>query len=159
MNYFDFNYQNEDYVPFSRRQILPGDRLITTCVWDTSSDTSTVRGGVSSNNEMCIQFLEYYPVMPLFNCGQIGETLNFPNVFECLKMYPDGTSDGEGDSGFLQVSATDFPAYRPLNSTFGKCSAVVQLEQYSNQGLSAAAVPSFWIGIAVATASIYIVGI
>jgi hypothetical protein len=50
MNYFDFNYQNQDYVPFSRRKILPGDRLLTTCVWDTSSDNTTVLGGGKENS-------------------------------------------------------------------------------------------------------------
>lgn len=54
MQHFSFKFQNTNYVPASYGKLYPGDRLITTCVWDSSADTVAVSGGLSSNNEMVI---------------------------------------------------------------------------------------------------------
>jgi len=55
---WDFNNQQLIYVD---RVIKAGDSLITTCIWDTSKDTSVVLGGEDTTREMCYTFLFYYP--------------------------------------------------------------------------------------------------
>jgi len=65
MNY-DFNSQK--FVPISN-VILPGDELITHCVWDSSKKNVTTVGGEATQNEMCVNALMYYPAIPaLFTC-------------------------------------------------------------------------------------------
>ncbi|CAI5527453.1 unnamed protein product, partial [Closterium sp. Naga37s-1] len=43
-------------------EVFPGDELRTTCVWDSSARSAVTRGGPSSDDEMCINYLVYYPV-------------------------------------------------------------------------------------------------
>ncbi|TPX32821.1 hypothetical protein SmJEL517_g04110 [Synchytrium microbalum] len=55
--WFDFNYQNSNFLGPSNT-IMPGDRLVTYCSWDTSNDNVTVQGGAASTQEMCFNFME-----------------------------------------------------------------------------------------------------
>ncbi|KAJ3213478.1 hypothetical protein HK099_007369, partial [Clydaea vesicula] len=73
--YYDFNFQISQNAPLSQEKLMPGDTLITRCTYDTSKDTKPVRGGFTSDNEMCINFIEYYPVAPLFHCT---DTIDIP---------------------------------------------------------------------------------
>ncbi|KAK9824478.1 hypothetical protein WJX72_010665 [[Myrmecia] bisecta] len=41
--------------------VLPGDMITTTCIYDSTNQTEVIRGGLGSNDEMCIHFLFYYP--------------------------------------------------------------------------------------------------
>ena len=68
-DYYDFEKQSLSlHVPF--RKLLPGDRLILSCVFDSSSKTTTTRGGWQSSDEMCGAYLAYYPRMTgLIHCS------------------------------------------------------------------------------------------
>ncbi|GIL73428.1 hypothetical protein Vretifemale_3547 [Volvox reticuliferus] len=61
---FDFNYQGAVYIDASRNVLMPGDELITTCTWDSRSRTNITRFGETTDDEMCFNFLLYYPRMP-----------------------------------------------------------------------------------------------
>jgi Copper type II ascorbate-dependent monooxygenase, C-terminal domain len=63
-------------LPPGGRQILPGDRLITTCGYDTSADSTTVTGGHATDNEMCFNFVEYYPEAPALSYCSSGPAYN-----------------------------------------------------------------------------------
>ncbi|KAI9197235.1 PHM/PNGase F domain-containing protein [Polychytrium aggregatum] len=68
-DYFDFNFQNfQDIAP---RQILPGDTLITTCVYNSQNTNGYISGGFGTNNEMCYNFAEYYPLQPIGECSSV----------------------------------------------------------------------------------------
>jgi hypothetical protein len=118
MNYFDFNYQNVDYVPPQQQKLLPGDRLITTCVWDSSQDTTTIKGGISSEEEMCINFVEYYPAIPLFSCTQLSTS-----AFSCVKQYSNGQADSVGSlASVTAAKAGDLDSFKALNNSLvNKC--------------------------------------
>jgi len=64
-NHYDFNYQTMRKFEF---HMLPGDHLITECVYDTTGTEAYTRGGLSVNNEMCMAFLHYYPATALAHC-------------------------------------------------------------------------------------------
>merc|ERR1712110_567688 len=50
---WDFNIQ--EFKPIKPTvNIQGGDTIITTCVWDTSSSSTPVRGGDASEDEMCL---------------------------------------------------------------------------------------------------------
>ncbi|GJP76899.1 hypothetical protein CLOP_g7345 [Closterium sp. NIES-67] len=60
LDYYDFaSQQTMPIMP--EYEVFPGDELRTTCVWDSSARTTVTRGGPSSDDEMCINYLVYYP--------------------------------------------------------------------------------------------------
>ena len=43
--YFDFNFQTPSYVSITQQKIMPGDRIIVNCTYDTTQDLVPVPGG------------------------------------------------------------------------------------------------------------------
>jgi len=63
----------DDHYDFTRQQsyrikntLIPGDRLIVHCVWDSTSRTTNTTGGESSSEEMCVVGFQYYPLQESF---------------------------------------------------------------------------------------------
>jgi hypothetical protein len=65
---FDFNSQK--FLP-ADIVIAPGDRIETRCTYDSTNRTSTTNGGIASDEEMCINFLMYYPWVEAETCGSL----------------------------------------------------------------------------------------
>jgi len=58
--FYDFNFQQMKLLtPFVI--IKKGDELVTTCVYNTSQETAVVVGGEATTEEMCYNFIAYYP--------------------------------------------------------------------------------------------------
>ena len=57
---FNFDQQTIDMLP-ERIEMQPGDRIETTCNYNTMDAPGPVSGGESTGDEMCINFLLYYP--------------------------------------------------------------------------------------------------
>jgi len=58
--YYDFNFQQMALLtPFVT--IQKGDELVTYCVYNTTQETSVVVGGEATTQEMCFNFIAYYP--------------------------------------------------------------------------------------------------
>ena len=52
--------------------LMPGDEIRTHCVYDNSGNDNPVMGGPQTQDEMCINFVLYYPKSDLFDeCGQL----------------------------------------------------------------------------------------
>jgi hypothetical protein len=57
---WDFNRQ--DQVRLEREvEIRQGDRFFTKCVYNSLGRVNETRGGLPSSEEMCFNFLSYYP--------------------------------------------------------------------------------------------------
>ncbi|CAI5491469.1 unnamed protein product [Closterium sp. Naga37s-1] len=54
-------------------QLLPGDELKTTCVWDSSSRSQVTPGGPATSDEMCVGYLIYYPARPAQVLGSCSD--------------------------------------------------------------------------------------
>ncbi|KAK3791493.1 hypothetical protein RRG08_055517 [Elysia crispata] len=54
--------------------VMPGDALITTCDYDTRGRTSATVGGFSISDEMCVNYIHYYPKTDLEVCKSSVET-------------------------------------------------------------------------------------
>ncbi|MBC8067094.1 MAG: hypothetical protein IAG13_02075 [Deltaproteobacteria bacterium] len=63
---FSFNTQQFQDADFT---IEPGDRLQTHCTYDSSALDTPTQGGEDSNEEMCLNFMMYYPWVPSESCG------------------------------------------------------------------------------------------
>ena len=68
----DFEYGYQFSKSLNSVKLLPGDKLITTCVYDTSNDTQPVPGGLPSEDEMCFAWVDYYPADNVLACTQIN---------------------------------------------------------------------------------------
>ncbi len=67
---YRFDYQT--FKPVEDVVLHPGDRVDTHCVFDNTEGTSDVSGGPETQNEMCINFLLYYPKVDTFDeCGNL----------------------------------------------------------------------------------------
>jgi hypothetical protein len=69
-----YDWQSQSTVRLDDFEILPGDELRTTCIYDASKTTAAVPGGTGTGDEMCIDFLMVYPAVPYWGCG-----LDVPN--------------------------------------------------------------------------------
>ncbi|XP_027032512.1 DBH-like monooxygenase protein 1 homolog isoform X1 [Tachysurus fulvidraco] len=69
---FDFNFQ--EFQPLNpERQLLPGDSLITECIYNTKPRKNMTWGGLSTRDEMCLSYLLYYPRINLTRCESLPE--------------------------------------------------------------------------------------
>ncbi|XP_031554202.1 DBH-like monooxygenase protein 1 isoform X2 [Actinia tenebrosa] len=60
---YDFNFQD---IQFLRNEVhlKPGDEIIHNCVYNTMDRTKLTFGGDSTRDEMCLNFVFYYPFLP-----------------------------------------------------------------------------------------------
>jgi len=59
-NFWDNNFQK---LVETHTILKPGDRLNTHCIWDMSRTEEDITFGLGGENEMCIEFLWYYPAL------------------------------------------------------------------------------------------------
>jgi len=58
----NYRFDHQKYIYFKNPiKITPKDKLLTYCTYDTSNSTDEVLGGDSSSEEMCFNFMSYYP--------------------------------------------------------------------------------------------------
>jgi len=69
----------DDHYDFQRQQsysvdtaIVPGDRLIIHCIWNSIGRAANTTGGESSSQEMCVVIFQYYPINSLMYCSDGG---------------------------------------------------------------------------------------
>jgi dopamine beta-monooxygenase len=66
-NHFDQMFQEIRLLP-KPIQVRPGDALLTQCIYETMDRNSTTFGGYSIRDEMCVNYLHYYPLSDLEVC-------------------------------------------------------------------------------------------
>ncbi|KAK7085007.1 DBH-like monooxygenase protein 1 [Halocaridina rubra] len=64
---YDFNYQQARILS-EDMEILPGDSLMVTCGYNSTKRKTPTFGGFSTEDEMCLAFLTYYPRIDLSGC-------------------------------------------------------------------------------------------
>ena len=77
---FEFDNQ-QSYVIDPPIKVLPGDALITTCYYDTSDTNSTISGGEDPSDEMCDNYLTYFPTQ---------QTISEPTLFTACSSFEMG---------------------------------------------------------------------
>ena len=68
-----YYFDNQTFKPIPPDTLLmPGDEVRTHCVYDNSGNNNPVTGGPLTQDEMCINFVLYYPKSDAFDeCGQL----------------------------------------------------------------------------------------
>ena len=80
-----YEFDNQQSYFFAEPiKVLPGDALVTTCTYDTTSVTpGPVLGGEETTNEMCDNYLSYYPY--------VGTTAQ-PTLFTACSSFNQGVN-------------------------------------------------------------------
>lgn len=77
-------------------RVLPGDALVTTCYYDTQGYKNATLGGFSIQDEMCVNYIHYYPATDLELCkssvseGTLNEYFDFMRSSERQRVTPGG---------------------------------------------------------------------
>lgn len=64
---------------------LQGDALVTTCFYDTRGYTNTTLGGFSIRDEMCVNYIHYYPATKLEVCKSSVSEKTLHDYFKYMK--------------------------------------------------------------------------
>eukprot|EP00004_Rigifila_ramosa_P007335 TRINITY_DN182_c0_g1_i3.p1 TRINITY_DN182_c0_g1~~TRINITY_DN182_c0_g1_i3.p1 ORF type:complete len:568 (-),score=136.72 TRINITY_DN182_c0_g1_i3:17-1675(-) len=114
--YYDFAFQ---HGVARNVTLLPGDRMIMHCVYDTTERTTTTVGGEGTDNEMCFGFLTYYPANPdlATYCGDIRPQFDIgvcvPEDVDLFSTVVNRSSTEALAAGYITI-LHDEPAYKPL---------------------------------------------
>jgi hypothetical protein len=113
-----FAFANQHGVPLDVT-LKRGDRINTHCVWDSSKRTQPTRISIASTDEMCLEFLAYYPAMPNYPLCSFMRTSTASNTTVCGRSLldvpnpsipdpPGGVARlfGTSDLSYCQSSAT-----------------------------------------------------
>jgi len=65
-----YSFDSQRFLP-TDFDLQPGDRIETHCVYDSTDRTDVTMGGPASNQEMCLDFMMYYPWIPSETCGAV----------------------------------------------------------------------------------------
>ena len=66
--------------------VFPGDALINVCRYDTRKRTKMTLGGFAITDEMCVNYLHYYPKTNLEVCKSSIDTEYLRRYFERMKL-------------------------------------------------------------------------
>jgi hypothetical protein len=68
-------------------EILAGDALVNTCIYETNDRKSMTFGGYSIRDEMCVNYMHYYPAVSLELCkSSIGDSM-LSTFFEKMRYF------------------------------------------------------------------------
>jgi dopamine beta-monooxygenase len=144
-DFYDFHKQSLSYI-FPEKTLLPGDRIIASCVFDSSDKSEVTRGGWTSVDEMCVGFLGYYPRMktisycniaydspewaycgPSSYSGRMNTSHEWDEQYRVPVTYGPGGGNGVTDRDYLPLepgthlrgtSVCELKAYEQINDPF-----------------------------------------
>lgn len=67
--------------------VFPGDALIQVCRYDTNQRSQITLGGFAITDEMCVNYIHYYPKTNLEVCKSSIDTNHLMDYFEKMKLY------------------------------------------------------------------------
>jgi dopamine beta-monooxygenase len=110
--------------------IIPGDALVTTCQDTTADKKQVTLGGFSISDEMCINYIHYYPRVDLEVCKSSISTSALYRFFKFLEEYQEErTSQSAGISdNFHAISWTPMNV-RLLNTLYKTAPLSMQCNQ------------------------------
>ncbi|TKR81483.1 hypothetical protein L596_015346 [Steinernema carpocapsae] len=82
-NHYSPHWQHIQHFDKQKR-ILPGDTLMTTCVYETRKKNVFTLGGYGIEDEMCVNYLHYYPAMQVEVCKSAVDNGTLHNFFRFM---------------------------------------------------------------------------
>ncbi|EFO98250.1 CRE-TBH-1 protein [Caenorhabditis remanei] len=91
-------------------RVMPGDTLVTTCVYDTRRRSKVTFGGYGITDEMCVNYIYYYPASDVEVCksaisnstlrayfsqrhGMDGKTMSISEMYNGVKNWGNGVDE------------------------------------------------------------------
>eukprot|EP00004_Rigifila_ramosa_P007337 TRINITY_DN182_c0_g2_i1.p1 TRINITY_DN182_c0_g2~~TRINITY_DN182_c0_g2_i1.p1 ORF type:complete len:566 (-),score=123.84 TRINITY_DN182_c0_g2_i1:40-1737(-) len=114
--YYDFAFQHSVARDV---MLMPGDRMIMNCIYDTTERTAPTVGGEGTYNEMCFGFLTYYPYNPdlATYCGDIRPQydvgLCVPEDVDLFYTVVNRSTSEAIAAGYITLIGNE-PAFTPL---------------------------------------------
>ncbi|KAI1716514.1 DOMON domain-containing protein [Ditylenchus destructor] len=88
-NHFSPHWQH--IQPLAKHiRVLPGDVLSTTCVFDTKNRNFWTWGGYGIEDEMCVNYIHYYPATEVEVCKSAISNSTLRSFFEKMRVYKKG---------------------------------------------------------------------
>ncbi|CAO1392504.1 unnamed protein product [Diamesa serratosioi] len=127
VNRDDFYFNSFQEIRHLRRkpQVRPGDALVTTCYYDTQGYDNATMGGFSIQDEMCVNYIHYYPATNLELCKSSVSEETLKDYFKFMK---------EKDHQNIDVAKGRFANYKAINWTLPQVNQLFSI--YTNQPLS-----------------------
>ncbi|EDW75148.2 uncharacterized protein Dwil_GK19855, partial [Drosophila willistoni] len=83
-DYYSHHFQEMRTLHY-KPHVMPGDALVTTCYYNTSADKSAALGGFAISDEMCVNYIHYYPATKLEVCKSSVSEETLENYFIYMK--------------------------------------------------------------------------
>ncbi|CAG0879812.1 unnamed protein product [Darwinula stevensoni] len=77
--------------------VLPGDALVTTCHDSTLDRENVTVGGFAISDEMCVNYVHYYPKMNLEVCKSSVDSEALDNYFRFMELWENQATSPEKD--------------------------------------------------------------
>ncbi|XP_055615641.1 tyramine beta-hydroxylase [Toxorhynchites rutilus septentrionalis] len=95
-DFYSHHYQEIRQLRY-RPKVLPGDALMTTCYYDTRGYENATLGGFAISDEMCVNYIHYYPASDLELCKSAISEKSLYNYFKYMKeVEKQATVDPDG---------------------------------------------------------------
>ncbi|CAH2250212.1 jg6910 [Pararge aegeria aegeria] len=88
-------------------KVLPGDYLETTCIYNTKDKENATIGGHAITDEMCVNYMHYYPATELEVCKSAVSNTALQEYFEFEKRWDNISID------FKATPRTNYLSIRP----------------------------------------------
>lgn len=85
-NYYSTHFQ-EIRLLDKPVNVLPGDALVNHCVYSTVDRANITLGGYGIHDEMCVNYMHYYPRVDLEVCKSSVDTSHLYNYFKYLNQF------------------------------------------------------------------------
>jgi dopamine beta-monooxygenase len=122
--------------------VLPGDLLITSCTYNSLSRTEAVLGGYGIRDEMCVNYMHYYPATELEVCKSSIDTESLWNHYRYLQKRhlqtldvptrPDQLTERHVQHNYRHIRWTPFLADQMLD-VYSNSPLSVQCNQSSGE--------------------------
>lgn len=83
-DYHSHNFQEIRLLKF-KSHVAAGDALVATCSYDTTSDSNVTMLGDSKDDDLCENYLYYYPAMELEVCKSAVSNRTLEDYFTYMK--------------------------------------------------------------------------
>ncbi|CAG7731030.1 unnamed protein product [Allacma fusca] len=128
-NHYSTHYQEIRQLKNPTR-ILPGDVLLTTCEFDTVDRSEITLGGFAISDEMCVNYIHYYPRSKLEVCKSSISYKSLSDYFSFMKTMEGQNIDPEGpiSSSYKGIKWTPFRS-RLLSDFYNRSPIDMQCNQ------------------------------
>jgi hypothetical protein len=118
IEFWDFAFQQTTSLNLT---ILPGDRFNTHCMYQENS-LQTTKFSLASSDEMCLEFVYYYPKLPLGYCSYVFDKSSQRNYTLCEgNVIQLGVTNYQSNPSLLDPAGGEVRVFGSTNPSSFQC--------------------------------------